>query len=222
MIPLGVLASARVGAGSPLSIAGCVLWLDAATLTLADADPVTTWSDGSTAGNHAVQAGSAPTYRVSQANGHPAVTFGGSHWLDSPVTCSGDQTVFLVVQNTRLSSWVNIKAGGSGTGGFAIGVNPSNAWWAGGATIITGATNAGAWSIVSAKLSGTTATLNVNGSTASGQVSSPNNTVTCIGRVAGPGDYLIGAVAEVVQYDTALSDTDAANVRGYLAAKYQL
>jgi hypothetical protein len=70
---------------------------DASAITgLANNDPVTTWSDRSGLGNHVTQAGAAslkPTYKTTQQNSLPALSFDGGDWLG----------------NTSLSSVVNNK-----------------------------------------------------------------------------------------------------------------
>ena len=61
-------------------LTGLVAWYKSDSITgLADADPISTWSDSSGNGNHLTSSGSArPLYKTSQINSLPVVRFDGS------------------------------------------------------------------------------------------------------------------------------------------------
>jgi hypothetical protein len=66
----GITATNPIG-----SLPGLVTWLDASALSLSDGDNVTSWTDESGHGNHAVDGGSPPVFHTNIVNGYPAVLF---------------------------------------------------------------------------------------------------------------------------------------------------
>lgn len=84
------------GAFTPSSVGTLALWLDASQITgLADAAAVSSWSDLSGNGKHAVQATAAakPTYKTAIQNGRPVVRFDGtSDGLQTPALTLGATT----------------------------------------------------------------------------------------------------------------------------------
>lgn len=84
----------------PSSIAGLVGWWKADALTLADGDPVSSWTDSSGNGFDATQATPAnqPVFNTGQLNGLPAVNFNGSSdSLAAAITSTAQPfTVFAV------------------------------------------------------------------------------------------------------------------------------
>lgn len=132
------------GAGSaldPLSISGCIMWLDATDINTLwadsvggiaiedlDAQAVGAWEDKSTASNDATQAsGSAqPLYRTNVQNGHPMLKWDG---LNDYMRCDGiastfsgndkTATIFIIFKKTdNLTSQALISCGNSVLGGY--------------------------------------------------------------------------------------------------------
>jgi hypothetical protein len=99
---LGPLGTSRgVGAFSPASVSGLVLWLKADSLALSDGQAVSTWTDSSSAGNNATTAsgGTSPTYKTNIQNGLPAVRFNASNpgdGLTTSLNLADGWTIFLV------------------------------------------------------------------------------------------------------------------------------
>lgn len=73
-------ASGAVTPFAPTDMAALKLWLKADSLSLNDADPVTTWADSSGLGNDVGQATAAlkPLYKVNIVNGKPVVRYDGA------------------------------------------------------------------------------------------------------------------------------------------------
>jgi len=90
---------------APLDVPGCTLWLDAQQETYADGALVTTWTDRSGAGNHAVVDGSKyPIFDVDGMNDLPALRFdvagddGKALLLPGGIFDVGSGTTFLVAK----------------------------------------------------------------------------------------------------------------------------
>src|SRR5689334_17443205 len=71
---LARVASARVSTVGPMSVPGCVLWLDANTGVSTAGSVITSWTDRSGLGNTGTPSGS-PTLTASAINGLSAATF---------------------------------------------------------------------------------------------------------------------------------------------------
>lgn len=105
-------------AWSPLSLGSTLkIWFDTASLAgLANADPISSWSDSSGNSHTATQSGSTrPTYNTSAINSKPSGAFSGTQYLNvaSPVALTGDFTVFAVVNRlTSTQMWITGSASG--------------------------------------------------------------------------------------------------------------
>ena len=104
MIPLGVLASARVAGGSwtPASLGGALAaWWDASAITgLVDGNAVSSWSDLSGNGRTLTTdpSGGAATYKTSIRNSLPVVRFDGSNdCLGATGVITADSTYEMVM-----------------------------------------------------------------------------------------------------------------------------
>lgn len=203
----------------PTDIAGCVLWLRADGITgLSDGDAVTTWPDESGEGNDATQATTAkkPSYETGVLNGLPVVRFDG---VDDLLQGSSDltvRTIFAVVKSDDLApEYDGLVTGQAGTDGdLGLLVTPSGyytnsqsgaIWYVNG----TQTSSVADWSefhIAVVKWSGYDYTTSYQ-----------------IGNDRGIGGrYLQGDVAEILIYDSVLSDGDREAVRDYLNDKYAI
>jgi hypothetical protein len=228
-----------VPAFSPSDISGLVLWLDADAIDgLNDGDPVTTWEDQSSEGNDATQAtGSAkPTYQTNELNGKPIVRFDGTDdALDGARPVSSTGTMFIVAkQASAVSSTTKTLVSlddGLHSQIFTDSDSHASAWnyYADNADgIIANIGGAAAdWSIIVVKWSdNANIAFYVDGAT--GPADDPfNDSITAadVYRLgldhddSTPGDF---DVAEMLIYDTALSDGDREDVEDYLTTKYDL
>lgn len=216
---------------SPLDIAGCVLWLDAANGALNDLNApasngelVVVWQDQSGSGNDATQATVAqqPQWLATIVNGRPVLRFDAADdGLVTPLTLAVPCTVFVVYAFNGTLSETRRAVQGSNNwllGPYALTHDFHDGGFAGGPPVATGVFVAqAAWQDGAQSLNW------VNGNF----VGNP------IGGGAGPGLLSLGAVgtfaeplngdvAEVIVYDSALSGGDMANVWAYLASKYGL
>jgi hypothetical protein len=225
---------------APDSIGGLLLWLDAGQLTgISPGAAVASWPDGSGAGHHAAQAGSAsqPTYQSAAINGQPALRFDGSDdylSFDTPIV-SGAQarTVAWVGRPAVIGNKGIIDLGHGTTAGAAFMLTPENGvrviggnrLWNPAATITTpsigvvisdGATtnDTAAW------LNGTV--LAVTSTGVQTIQTAGNGTVgTSTAVPIGPHNFA-GDLAEILVYDHALSPLERFGVEQYLAEKYGL
>jgi len=100
----GIHALAHAPVGNPLSIAGCVLWLDSRRDVGLSGSNVYQWGDGSGGGNTPSQATESlqPQYQASAINGLPAIRLTGtvgdylSQTTTNLVTAGGTYSVFVV------------------------------------------------------------------------------------------------------------------------------
>ena len=241
---MGVGSVPTVGGGftDPSDIAGLAVWLDAGTLSLADADPVTTWADQSGNGRDFTQATSAqkPTYKTAIVNGEPVVRFDGTDdvVVGPNLSALTAATAFLVVKiDTEPPGNIN-QTGlwdfGTHTGSGRATHYPftdSNVYDGFGSTARKSTGNPTAaltsWRIYEVKtVSGewtsrvdgvqhfTTAT-NTVGFTTAVRIGESWSNDTPATRY-----YLDGDVAEFILYNSGLGTTDAGNVRSYLGTKY--
>lgn len=230
------------GTYTPDQIPGLTLWLKADAITgLNDGDAVSSWLDSGTGANNATNAGAAgtkPTYKTNIINGLPVLRFDGGDGLtvanagnfDLPV-----YTIFLVAQKT------------SGTGSYmgksttALGQNPARRKFnlAGSTTslvyesgsdanVISQAISAGVYSIysVTAKAqSNHDITINgvLNNQTTILFDPVFNTAALLIGSNFGIAtEGLVGDIAEVIFFNSALMLNDLLGVTQYLSSKYNI
>jgi hypothetical protein len=212
----------------------------------ADGDPVDTWPDLSGNGLDAIQTvgGRQPTYKTNILNGYPVVRFDGNHEIPAegafPIT-GGQWTSFAVA--SRVGTTGNMCIASSDTNGEHRG--PKWAWFADDGAYATafntaftsfddfgGGVSADTFYLISAVRDGSSVETFLNGvssggSTATTGTPEPGVSATPLflgsdsGRSFGT-QRLIGDIAEVIGYPTALSSTDRQAVEAYLAAKYAL
>lgn len=213
----------------PTDIAGLTLWLKADALALSDNDPIATWTDSSGNGNDATNgtAGQQPLYKTNIINGKPVARFDGTD--DGLVYTTGvtDCTVFCVASLIALTvDYAPFAI--SGTGGFRmVSKVPANNNWgtfANSAPVSAGEDLAlGTFNYLELKTSGTALTLYRNGvQKATDTNHSQGTSGNQVGKEGGAGRFVNADIAELLVYDTALSDANRGLVETYLAAKYAI
>jgi len=243
---LGIVASARVAPPwMPTAIPGCVAWFDAshAASIIASAGAVSQWSDRSGLGNHVTQATAAkkPTTGLVTQNGRNVISFDGDDWLKrtghTPVAATA-YSIFAVFRKTGANT--AYEAGplslSNAASGRPIDMWGGNRWceanqFSGGANYPNINLNT-SWSQLTWKgIKGTNPVHHAleerkNGAAAYSNIL--NYTITwqnlsqeiVIASRADGVTSLRGDIAEIVLYDSALSDTDRNTVESYLKAKW--
>ncbi len=219
---------------TPLSIAGCQLWLDASQLTgLSNNDPLSTWTDFSTHSRNATQSGgSRPTYKTNVQNGLPAIFFvagtgSSGQYMSGSLTLSQPMTVFVVLQHTGSFTYQFVFDGSTNRVALARLTPTDNQYdlFAGSDGIVSH-TDDTSWHYIGAVVNGSSSLLSIDGSVTSSLTSGSNSlgSTYFVGTVGtSPGtDGMDGYIAEFIIYDTALSSGDRVLVQNYLKAKYGL
>lgn len=241
------LGSAGAGSFSPSDISGLKLWLKADALALSDGDKVGTWTDSSSAANNATASGTdRPTYKTGIVNSKPSVRFTSANSehmaTGSNVGISGNfaATVFVVTKptsssvamcpvgmgNTGVDKRFSLVGAGVNSGKYSVSYG-SGDWWNDTTTVDTAAFH----TICIKKSAGaenTTTTIYKDGTAGSNNGSSdtatPNLTDAPVALGTLGADIVNsnydGDIAEVIIYDTALSDGNRNSVEGYLRTKY--
>lgn len=221
------------GGGGFTPPAGCLLWLEARDLALADGDPVGSLSDKSGNGNNASAAGSErPTKQT--VSGRTVIRFDGSDdWLTGAVTVSGTTlTVFaLTTLNSGSTSYGRVVSLTSGSSqDYSSSARCAAILRDSSSQAITSYRNGGLSSkaitygtrhIMVAKFDGTNHTMYVDGSAATSVASTGTFAVDkyALGREADHGpDKLSGDIEAVFIFSGALSDSDRTSVETYLAS----
>jgi streptogramin lyase len=221
----------------PLSISGCVLWLDAADASsITGTSPVTAWKDKSGKNNTFTYTGS-PTYRTSSTlNNLGCITFNGTttynsgtdtmYW--SAFTLSQPYSIFVVSTqrisaNAALSFIIESAVGGTAVLLYTYGLN---------LTIFAGSGNiqtdpvlpftANVPHVYSAIYNSSSSLLGYDGNS-----TSPINpgTVNWPGIYLGrdwSGVYQSADYGEIIFYSRALSTSERQNIEGYLTWKWGL
>lgn len=221
----------------PLSIAGCKLWLKAdAIVGLVDGDPVGTWSDQSGIGNDATQttAGSKPLYKTGIINSKPTVLFDGSDDFMSygitGIPSNGSMSIFLVVQptlNTASQKSYATFIHGQGATFFIVARLATNFW----GTFTTADLSSGNALTAGSKylLENTRATASTflyqRGTQVafSASIEVGSGTPPSIGKdTTNANRQYAGHIAEILVYNTVLSDPNRILVENYLISKYAL
>jgi hypothetical protein len=235
----------------PLSLTGCVLWLDAAdsTTIVQSASKVSQWNDKSGSGYSVVQPTSAnqPTYTTNLLNGNAGIALSGTTWLyqsgnNVPNFSSSSATsVFIVARNdSSLSSggwsvinslYINSSNAVSSTAryqlSFAINTTLGvNVWSNQALTGQSGAVGYGANALIGFTTSSTSSVISVNGTSASyGGVTlaNANNSSTLLIIGDSRLNYIKDSVIyEMIGFNVQLTTTQQQQVEGYLAWKWGL
>lgn len=209
----------------PNTITGLQLWLKAdAIVGLSDGDPIGTWSDFSGNGNDATQASGSlkPTYKTSIINGLPVARFDSSDdAMATALSISGAPATYFLVYSA------NTLGGGKRV------IQGSNNWLIGPYSGVYNYYNGGfASNAVSAIVNQfVVETIRATGGATDHWT---NGVLRNSGGAGGfPGTIGLGAsgasgersdsdVAEIIIYNTSLSETDRKKVEAYLAQKYSL
>jgi len=233
-------------APTPASIAGLRLWLDASeglydaatggNAVTTDTAPVLRWEDRSGNGFHATAVSStAPTLSLNQVNSLPAIALSGSQQMLLPTYLDGTAaTVFVVVNPSTISTDNGPLLGNIGSDNSS-----SHYPYRGGAIYdktastsrkdaITQPAGFFSWhlyNVISATgswkylFNGTEAFSTTSNTYAGAYFTTPPS----IGLDQAGGTYRFrGSIAEIVVYNTALSETERFTVSEYLRAKYSL
>lgn len=193
---------------------------------------ISMWKDKSGKGNHATQVTRAlqPKFKVGFINRKSTIRFNNDSFLTVPApllnSITTDMTVFVVENIDVLSNATVLKSRGSAL--FHIGIP-----WGGAALFDFGATHLTAawgasvdtpyvWTYRISSSSPTEMRIYRNGTSITSQASVGSiafpSTVMDIGA-ASPA-YLIGDIAEIIIYNSALSDANRAKVETYLNLKW--
>lgn len=225
-------------AATPDQISGLKLWLDASqgvtkdgSTAAVDGDTVQQWNDRSSGGYNATQltAGNRPAFKTNIINGHPVLRFNGSQnmvtssFLDSSFNTS---FTFFIVTTTAYSG---------------IEVSTSNTitkWYSGSINNFIANTDSLAPNQISISpregesiSNPTVETFRYNGTNATIHFNTNPNSVSTTGNLglSGPltigslssGDFhYIGDIAEIIIYNSALSDTQVGQIETNLMTKY--
>lgn len=223
------------GGFTPSQLAGLQLWLKADAITgLADGAAIGTWADSSGNGRNATQgtAGAQPTYKTGIINSLPVARFDGGDslartsaqlWATSMTMIAVWQQTDASVEPEVFSNAVGITVDSYSGGRMYIAVHGVGA-------VTYASVDVTAWMITTAHYnavlpSGSRWFLSRNGAALtliSGGATAPN-TSTTFGVGYNHWDNasrMKGDIAEIIVYDTALSDTNRQAVEAYLSAKY--
>ena len=224
IIPLGQKAAS---AFTPASIAGLVGWFDAAQLTgYADGAAISSWTDLSGNGNHAVQATGAlqPFYKAVAVNGLPAVRNGQGgiiNYLVSPLSVSQPNSIAIMAQQTSSAGEQRIIDTGSASRQL-LDYNhsgPEFIMLAG--SVQGGGTPSVALHQMTAVFNGASSVLRVDGSaiTLGGSPGSNGLTSPGIGG-SSMASWFVGYICEVAFYSAALTGPQIASLESYLVGKW--
>lgn len=223
---------AAAGGFSPADIAGLTWWPKADAISLSDNDPVGAWPDSSISVNDATQGTAAkkPIFKTGILNGKPVVRFDGTDdtlVAGAAIGITGNHTYFVVVKmpNADYASplWVTADDGaGVNLTGRADGSIDYGIPWSqnSGASYYDGTS----FYIFSLTFDGTTYRLRKNGTglVSAATASAPSNRTPRIGKSDALPTALNGDLAEIIIYNSTLSQTDHNLVGNHLATKYGL
>jgi hypothetical protein len=193
-----------------------------------DGDPITTWQDQSSTGNHVTQATSTkrPTLKLGVQNGKPVVRFDGvDDFLAKTVSYSGAAlTVVWVANSTGNGPGGRGYLCGGGGSNRGIGFNPSGApptGLYGNGTNLLFTSPGVAFAVYSGKINGASSTVRKNGSNiASGTVGSLSWDAINIGDDGSAIRCFQGDLGEFMLFDRALSLSEEQSLEGYLNARW--
>ena len=234
---------------SPADISGLQLWLDATTglydatsggsEVTADGASVARWEDQSGNGYHVTQgtANDQPVLKTSQQNSLNIVRFDGVNDFllgstNFPITGSSNRTVFTVFKRVDANNRSIVSWGGSGTGLLCAFTAEYFLRFNGTIKGYTNQGSNGSWTLWSVVGNGSTlndydAYFDDGGIATPTATSNTGATLNTSSSTLFIGRYNIsffgllnGDLAEVLVYDSALSDVDREAVRDYLNAKW--
>lgn len=200
------------GIGSPWG------WWQADSISASDNDLIDSWTDSSGNGRTATSdgGGARPTYKTNIVNGLPVLRFAGADWFDIGST-NLDQCSYFIVwsrANAANNDAVLLHDGGN----YAY-LQYGSLWYFAASTNVTLAMAAGTFMLKECVYNNSRVKGYTNGSSSFDVANSANAVFRYIG---GSGFNLNGDVAELIIYDSAVSDTLRAAIEAYLNAKYGL
>lgn len=229
----------------PTRVSGLQFWLTADSLSLSDNDPVATWWDRSGNGRDATQgtAAARPTYQTNEVNGKPIVRFDGVDDYLATASLAGTSfftanaaTIFLVYKQPASS--VTVIPFGWETHAITnqvtlYGAFSDNNFYfdygdeTGNAGRVSGAQPAGwddAYHVVILRRSGTSQRITVDGTnvvdgTVSDDLDPTPSSALQVGRDVGSVSSAFD-LAEMGIYNVAISSSEEAALKNYLAGKY--
>ena len=230
------------GAFTPTDISGMTLWLDMNQEAFSNDDTIATATDWASTSNDFTQATGAdkPIFKTGIINGLPAMLFDGSSDFLSNTTydpfAGVDQSysIFVVYQPvtiTQTQSFVNKTLGSAPWTGqyFEIQSSKLSCTIDGGATGTnvspsTTLVNGTAYILSFVRDGGVTGKARVDGSAmASGADTESNNVSVANDFFIGKGEgFCAGYIAQVLIYDSALSDEDRGSLLTYLGDMYSI
>lgn len=218
------------GNWSPLDLPSLVAWFDASdTATITESGgAVSQWDDKSGNGYHLTSSGTRkPMTGTRTQNGLNVLDFDGSNddMLNASVNFSQPTTQFVVAIVDASDEVRSITDGASGRQSIVIGkVGATEDNIYAGTQLFAGSgATVGAWVAISAVFNGGSSQFWRDGtSAASGSAGSQALTQLYVmsNRGAGGSFFTDGGLAEVIIYDSALSDGDRESVEAYLATKW--
>ena len=235
-----------------LPISGAVLWLKAGSLDLEDGDPIEKWTDSINGIEFTQGTASAkPTYikRDQYANNLPVINCDGNDKLSTPFDArlnTNEVTIFTVawpnVDANQIGGIIESRAGTpvarSGFNLYAR-MDTSNKWqfWSGSdsswqtVSSANNSANINTPSIISMSITGgdgvgsaATTRMDIDGYgnyNTTGAFWKATSGAYQVGNVPA-AFWLNGKIAEVIQFDRALTDVERQEVESYLARKYDL
>lgn len=214
----------------PTMLPNLQLWLKADALGLADGTAVSSWTDFSGNARHAVQATGAkqPIYHVNRIGLLPALSFDNPMVVTTPSFLDGTYdksfTYFQVAHKNGTS--FRVSAVNGGTAFYAGRKNDLYEYdaRAGVAIMDARAIDATATVVEGYRYDGTNRVIRINGVQI---LNFPDTTANGLSGVLNIGDTggsftWDGDIAEIILYNSILSDDDCRLVENYLTAKYSL
>ena len=230
----------------PLSVtAGLQLWMKAdAGVSTGGGGELSQWADQSGHGNHALAfVGSGPSLTMAATNGKPAIHFDGvNDYLEVPdsnsMSITGDMTTFFVVRMTDFDTFRGVWAKATtnlpapndiytlpGSGVPRLYRGDGTDAGSGNLDGLRGL-RAGSFELVGIMCAGTATTHYLSGlPNGTGNINSVNVDLDTPLKIGTRDDFLTrlsGDLAELLIYNTALSEADRRSVELYLASKYAL
>jgi hypothetical protein len=221
-----LLKSAGTATFNPMSIAGLSTWLKADSLVLSDGNPVATWADSSGNGHDATQAtaGKRPLYKTGILNGNPAVLFDGvDDILDIAAPVSNNSfSLFVAFEPVASSDGYGAMYTSNGVGGlFYRGATRKLDMYSGSDHNSTAAVTEGAGHLFTAVNQSGPNQLDFWVDTVA------DGSFTAVSAIAaseigddGGSETFKGYIAEIIEYDSALSTGNRQAVESYLKTKY--
>jgi hypothetical protein len=219
-----------------------VLWLRPDfELTMNSSNQISSWGDASGSTNTATQSNSSykPTLVYNAINGLPAANFSSSQFLQLPAGLSNftsGMTAFVVAKPASVSSGARLFDFGNGSASDNVLFDLTSSTGASlviysGSTPTTltasSAITLGEFQLLEFNQNGSgDATIFTNGlpdasSSSMNNISNLARADNFIGQASGGGNYFQGQIAEIILFNSSLSESDQSAVESYLIQRYQ-